>query len=71
MPITGRRAKRVLHRAINVGTGDVAGMTTKAWTREEHQGFLSVIRAHWRGWNPVLFEAESGRKAKAGQVRYC
>ena len=56
VPITGRRAKRVLHRAINVGTGDVAGMITKAWTREEHQGFLSVIRAHWRGWNPVLFE---------------
>ncbi len=56
VPITGRRAKRVLHRAINIGTGDVAGMITKAWTREEHQGFLSVIRAHWRGWNPVLFE---------------
>ena len=56
VPITGQRAKRVLHGAINVGTGDVAGMITGARTREEHQDFLSVIRAHWRGWNIVLFE---------------
>jgi hypothetical protein len=56
VPITGHRAKRVLHGAINVGTGDVAGMITKAWTQEEHQDFLSVIRSRWRGWNIVLFE---------------
>src|SRR5512135_346771 len=35
---------------------DVAGMITTAWTRDEHQDFLSVIRSHWRGWNLVLFE---------------
>ncbi|HMB04684.1 MAG TPA: transposase [Isosphaeraceae bacterium] len=56
VPITGHRAKRILHGAINVGTGDVAGMITKAWTQEEHPDFLSVIRSHWRGWNIVLFE---------------
>ncbi len=56
VPITGNRAKRVLHGAINVSTGDVAGMITTAWTQEEHQDFLSVIRSHWRGWNIVLFE---------------
>lgn len=56
VPITGHRAKRILHGAINVGTGDVAGRITKAWTREEHQDFLGVIRSHWRGWNIVLFE---------------
>jgi DDE superfamily endonuclease len=56
VPITGNRARRILHGAINVGTGDVAGMITTAWTQEEHQDFLGVIRSHWRGWNIVLFE---------------
>jgi hypothetical protein len=56
VPITGNRAKRVVHGAINVRTGDVAGMITRAWTQEEHQDFLSVVRSHWRGWNIVLFE---------------
>ena len=61
VPITGNRAKRILHGAINVGTGDVAGMITKAWTQEEHQDFLSVIRWHWRGWDIVLFEDRAGQ----------
>jgi hypothetical protein len=54
--ITGHRAKRIFHGAINIRSGDVAAMITKAWTQEEHQDFLSVIRSHWRGWNLVLFE---------------
>ena len=33
VPITGNRAKRILHGAINVGTGEVAGMITKDWTK--------------------------------------
>ena len=56
VPITGHRAKRILHGAINVATGDVVALITKAWTQEEHRDFLSVIRSHWRGWNIVLFE---------------
>ena len=23
---------------------------------ETHQAFFTMIRSHWRGWNPVLFE---------------
>ena len=56
VPITGHRAKRIVHGAINIRTGEMAGMITKAWTQEEHQDFLSVIRSHWRGWHLVLFE---------------
>src|SRR4051794_41353991 len=56
VPISGSRAKRILHGAINVGTGDVSLLITKEWTKETHQGFLSMIRSHWRGWNIVLFE---------------
>jgi transposase len=56
VPITGNRSKRVLHGAINVKSGDVALLITEEWIKETHQGFLSMIRAHWRGWNLVLFE---------------
>jgi hypothetical protein len=56
VPITGNRAKRILHGAINVKSGDVGLLITEEWTKETHQGFLSMIRARWRGWNLVLFE---------------
>ena len=56
VPITGNRAKRILHGAINVRSGDVGLLITEEWTKETHQGFLSMVRARWRGWNIVLFE---------------
>ena len=56
VPITGNRSKRILHGAINVQTGGVSLLITKEWTGETHQGFLSMIRSHWRGWRVVLFE---------------
>jgi hypothetical protein len=56
VPITGNRAKRILHGAINVKSGDVGLLITEEWTKETHQGFLSMVRARWRGWNIVLFE---------------
>ena len=56
VPITGNRAKRILHGAINIKSGDVTLLITEEWTKETHQGFLSMIRSHWRGWKIVLFE---------------
>jgi hypothetical protein len=56
VPITGNRAKRILHGAINVKSGDAALLITEEWIKETHQTFLSMIRARWRGWNLVLFE---------------
>ena len=56
MPITGNRAKRILHGAINITSGEVALMITEEWVNETHQAFLAMIRSHRRGWNPVLFE---------------
>ena len=56
VPITGNRSKRILHGALNVKTGDVSLWITQEWTQGTHQGFLSVIRSHWRGWKIVLFE---------------
>src|SRR5262249_59849121 len=40
----------------NVKSGDVALLITEEWVNETHQAFLAMIRSHWRGWNPVLFE---------------
>jgi hypothetical protein len=56
VPITGNRAERIVHGAINIQSGDVTLLITEEWVNETHQAFLAMIRAHWRGWNPVLFE---------------
>lgn len=56
IPITGSHAKRIVHGALNIRSGDVALWITKTWTAITHQDFLSVIRSHWRGWQVVLFE---------------
>jgi DDE superfamily endonuclease len=61
VPITGSHKRRILHGAINVGTGDVELLVTHDWTQEEHQHFLNVIRGHWRGWDVVLFEDRAGQ----------
>ena len=56
VPITGNRAKRILHGVLNVRSGDVLLLITEEWVQETHQAFLRMIRAHWRGWQVVLFE---------------
>jgi transposase len=56
VPITGNRAKRILHGTINVSSGDVLLLITREWVQEAHQVFLRMIRSHWRGWHIVLFE---------------
>ena len=56
VPITGNRAKRILHGAINVWSGDVVLLITTEWVAETHQAFLRMIRAHWRGWHIILFQ---------------
>jgi hypothetical protein len=56
VPITGNRAKRVLHGVLNVWSGEVLLLITHEWVQETHQYFLRMIRAHWRGWHIVVFE---------------
>ena len=56
VPITGSRARRILHGALNVYSGEVVLLITQEWVQETHQYFLGMIRSHWRGWNVVLFE---------------
>ena len=56
VPITGNRAKRILHGALNVRSGDVLLLITDEWVQETHQYFLRMLRTHWRGWSIVCFE---------------
>jgi transposase len=55
VPIPGHRRKRILHGVLNIGTGEVLLLITDQWVQETPQYFLSMIRAHWRGWQIVLF----------------
>ena len=61
VPITGSHKRRILHGALNVGSGDVVLEITEEWNQVTHRAFLSRVRAHWRGWNLVLFEDRAGQ----------
>lgn len=56
VPVTGHRAKRIIHGAINIITGELLLLITHIWDSLTHQYFLEMIRRHWRGWNIILFE---------------
>jgi len=49
VPISGNRAKRVIHGALNIRTGAVLLLITEVWDQLTHQYFLHMIRAHWGG----------------------
>lgn len=69
VPISGGHKRRILHGAINVGTGDVQLLVTRDWTQVEHRHFLNVLRAHWRGWHIVLFEDRAGQHTALDSLR--
>jgi transposase len=69
VPITGRHARRILHGAINVWSGDALLLVTEEWTQEEHQCFLGMIRSHWRGWQIVLFEDRASQHTAPRSLR--
>jgi len=69
IPITGSRAKRIVHGAINIYTGDLALFITHDWDQYSHRAFLKMVRSQWRGWAIVLFQDRGApHKAFASQV---
>jgi DDE superfamily endonuclease len=52
VPITGNHARRVIHGALNIATGQVEFLITEDWTAVAHQAFLRQVR---RAWHIVLF----------------
>lgn len=69
VPITGNHARRILHGAINVWSGDVALMVSHEWNQDTHQLFLEEIRSHWRGWQVLLFEDRASQHQAGASVR--
>jgi len=45
IPITGSRAKRILHCVINVCSRAVSLLITDLWNKHTHQFFLGMVRA--------------------------
>jgi hypothetical protein len=68
VPVSGNHARRVLHGVINIRSGDVLLLLTDVWDQDTHHAFLTMIRAHWRGWPSVLFE-DRGSPHTAGSSR--
>jgi DDE superfamily endonuclease len=56
VPMTGNRARRVLHGALNIWTGAIALLITDHWDQDTHQDFLTMVRSQGRGWHSVVFE---------------
>ena len=56
VPVTGNRSKRILHGVLNMRSGEGVLLITDEWVQETHQYFLTMLRAHWCGWQIVLFE---------------
>jgi DDE superfamily endonuclease len=68
VPITGSRARRVLHGALNVRSGEVLLLITHEWVGQTHQAFLRMVRSHWRGWQLVLFQDRGSPHTAADSV---
>lgn len=68
--ITGNRAKRILHGALNIHTGAVLLFISEYWEEQTHQYFLKMIRTHWRGWPVVLFEDRGSPHTSDDTVEY-
>jgi transposase len=70
VPVTGEHARRILHGVLNIRSGEVLLFITDVWNQEAHQVFLSMIRAHWRGWHIVLFEDRGSPHTAAASRHY-
>jgi hypothetical protein len=69
VPITGNRAKRVVYGTLNVATGGLLLEEAAKWNQDSFQAHLRRIRAHWRGWNIVLFvDRGSPHRAKRSRA---
>ena len=56
VPVSGSHARRIIHGALNIKTGELLLLITSVWDEISSQYLLRMIRRHWRGWKIVLFE---------------
>jgi transposase len=70
VPVTGHHARRVLHGAINIRSGDVLLLITEVWDQGTPQAFLDMLRRHWSGWSILLFEDRGSPHTAATSRRH-
>jgi len=70
VPITGSRAKRLLHGVLNIDTGAVLLLITDIWHEQTPQYFLAMIRSYWRGWRIIVLE-DRGTPHTTEDTRAC
>ena len=68
VPVSGNRAKRIVHGVLNIRTGTIVLLISELWDQWSHQCFLRMIRAYWRGWDVVLFEDRGSPHTAEGSL---
>jgi len=69
VPIIGSHHKRVLSGVMNILTGNYLPYVSASFTQGHFQALLCLTRAHWRGWNIILFvDRASAHTADASQA---
>ena len=69
VPIIGSHHKRVLSGVLNILTGNYVPYVSAAFTQAHFQDVLRLTRAHWRGWQIILFvDRASAHTAVASQA---
>lgn len=68
VPITGKHGKQVLTGVLNIKTGDYLQYASAQFKQPHFQEVLHLVRAHWRGWQIVLFlDKLSAQRARASR----
>lgn len=69
VPIIGSHHKRVLSGVMNILTGNYLPYVSASFTQGHFQDLLRLTRAHWCGWNIILFvDRASAHTADASQA---
>jgi hypothetical protein len=68
-PRSGPQARRVIHGALKVTSGQVECLITDHWTAATYQACWPQVRQAWRGWHLVRWSARgSPHTARARRV---
>jgi hypothetical protein len=69
VPVTGNLVRRVVSRALNVGTGGLWLYRPPRWNQDTLQDHLRQLRSQGRTWNIVLFlDRGTARRARGSRA---
>lgn len=69
VPIIGAHDRRVLTGVLNIASGDWISWVSSQYKQGDFQTVLRLTRAHWRGWQIVLFlDRHSAQRANRSRA---